>query len=98
MILKTSLLIILFFSPLFFVCTLNAQDQNKPIVTIGDEQITVKDFKHRYELSPFITSGLNSDSIKYYFLMSLVAEKLFAIEAKNLGLEQSDKFDFAYKP
>jgi parvulin-like peptidyl-prolyl isomerase len=78
--------------------TVNAQNQNNLLVKIGDEQISTKEFKLRYELSPFLNTSFDEDSIKYHFLLSLIAEKLFTIEAKNLGLEQTEKFDFAFKP
>lgn len=81
-----------------FFTLIHAQSKNNSPAKIGDEQISIKEFKLRYELSPFINTTLNEDSVKYHFLLSLIAEKLFAIEAKNLGLEQTEKFDFVFKP
>jgi len=82
----------------FLQFNLYAQNQSKPLVKIGNEQISVKEFKLRYELSPFLNTSFNEDSIKYHFLLSLVAEKLFAIEATNSGLGETEKFNFAFKP
>ena len=76
---------------------LYAQNQ-KPLVKIGDDQISAEEFKLRYELFPFIDTGFPEDTVKFHFLLSLIAEKLCAIEAKNLGMEGSEKFDFYYLP
>ena len=62
--------------------------------------ITAKEFKLRYELSPYIPSDKNidPDSIKYDFLYSLIAEKLWAKDAENLGIANTDKFRFIFGP
>lgn len=86
--------VLLFLLPL----TLYAQVMTKPVARIGDKQITVKEFKMRYELSPFINPRSGEDSLKRQFLLSLIAEKLFGFEAREAGLDSTGKFEFAFKP
>ena len=80
--------------------SLFAQSDESIVAQIGNETITAKEFKLRYELSPYIPSNKNidPDSIKYDFLYSLIAEKLWAMEAANLGITNTDKFNFVFKP
>jgi parvulin-like peptidyl-prolyl isomerase len=82
----------------FISLTIRAQNQNKVLAKIGTEQISPKEFKLRYEFFPFINTSVNDDSVKSLFLYSLIAEKLFALEAKNSGLDETEKFNFVFKP
>jgi len=80
-----------------------AQDDNSVIVKIGNENITVKDFRLRIELSPYISANKTIDQhsdreFKNDFLYSLVAEKLWAKDAEALGFISSDKYKFYFKP
>ena len=79
---------------------LAAQSDESVVARIGNEVITVKEFKLRYELSPYIPSDkdINPDSIKYDFLYSLIAEKLWAKDAEGLGITKTEKFAFLFKP
>jgi parvulin-like peptidyl-prolyl isomerase len=88
----------IFLISFLFYSGLLPQDIETPVATIDDHKITAKEFKLRYELSPFLSKDSDWESIKHDFLFSLIAEKLFSLEASRLGLEQSDKFKFAYKP
>jgi parvulin-like peptidyl-prolyl isomerase len=82
-------------------CTLSfAQNDESTVAQIGNEIITAKEFKLRYELSPYIPADKNidPDSIKYDFLYSLIAEKLWAKDAEDMGITKTDEFNFIYKP
>ena len=76
------------------------QQVENTVAQIGSEKISSQEFKLRFELSPYIPSDKNidPDSIKYDFLYSLIAEKLWAKEAEDLGLTNTDKFNFIFKP
>ncbi|WP_407931423.1 peptidylprolyl isomerase, partial [Ignavibacterium album] len=58
------------------------------------------EFLFRLELSPFIThkSAWNQDSLKSDFLYSLVAERLWYLDALEKGLTESEEFRFYFKP
>ncbi len=77
-----------------------AQNEESVVAQIGNEIITAKEFKLRYELSPYIPSDKNidPDSIKYDFLYSLIAEKLWSKDAESLGITNTDEFNFIFKP
>jgi parvulin-like peptidyl-prolyl isomerase len=82
-------------------CTLSfAQNDESTVAQIGNEIITAKEFKLRYELSPYIPADKNidPDSIKYDFLYSLIAEKLWAKDAEEMGITKTDEFNFIFKP
>ena len=77
-----------------------AQNDESAVAQIGNEIITAKEFKLRYELSPYIpfNKNINPDSIKYDFLYSLIAEKLWAKDAEDIGMTKTDEFNFIFKP
>jgi parvulin-like peptidyl-prolyl isomerase len=82
-------------------CNLSfAQNDESTVAQIGNEIITAKEFKLRYELSPYIPSDKNidPDSIKYDFLYSLIAEKLWAKDAEEMGITKTDEFNFIFRP
>ncbi len=82
-------------------CSLSfAQYDESAVAQIGNEIITAKEFKLRYELSPYIPSdkSIDPDSIKYDFLYSLIAEKLWAKDAEDMGMTKTDEFNFIFKP
>lgn len=90
---------------LFFVLFLNCpaiytQSSNNVVAEVGNEKITAKDFKIRFELSPYIPNNRNidSDSIKYDFIYSLISEELWYKEAEKLGLSNTVDFDFYFNP
>ncbi len=61
--------------------------QGEYLAKIGDKLLTPEEFKERYELTPKIKSNYNKDSTKINFLYSLIAEELWAIEAKSLSMD-----------
>ena len=87
-----------------FICTCSLAQRNESVVAqIGNEKITAKDFKLRIELSPYIPAkeGIDQHSerdFKNDFLYSLLAEKLWALEAERLGISSTEKFKFYFKP
>lgn len=97
---KNLVSIIFLTSLLIFPVNLISQKADKVIAEIGNAKITESEFKLRYELSPFIShrSKWNQDTIKYDFLLSMIAEKLFYLDAINKGLQNSEDFKFYIKP
>jgi len=65
----------------------NGFSQDKYLAKIGDKIITPREFKERYELTPKIKSDYSIDSTKSNFLYSLIAEELWAAEAKSLLMD-----------
>lgn len=77
-----------------------AQNNEKILAEIGSMKITSSEFRIRYELSPFVThkTAFNQDTIKSEFLLSMIAEKLWYLEAVEKGLLNSEDFKFYFKP
>lgn len=77
-----------------------AQSDETVVARIGNDVITAKEFELRYELSPYIPNDKNidPDSVKYDFLYSLIAEKLWATEAESEGMFKSERFEYLFKP
>lgn len=94
--LHSFLFILIFFCPDF----LQSQTKENIVAEIGNSKITEKEFLFRLELSPFLThkSAWNQDSLKSDFLYSLVAEKLWYLDALEKGLANSEEFRFYFKP
>jgi len=84
----------------FFAYNLFAQNDESIVAQVGNEKITAKEFKVRFELSPYIpvNKEIDTDSIKYDFLYSLIAEKLWAMDAEKMGIVKTKQFDFYFKP
>lgn len=96
-------MIINFSRILIFILLLSniyAQIKENIVAEIGGEKITDKEFLFRLELSPFTThkSALSQDSLKSDFLYSLVAERLWYLDALEKGLSESEDFKFYFKP
>lgn len=87
------LLLILFHPP-------STQAQSNNVAKTGNVKISDDEFKYRYELSPMVLPKefINEDSLKYIFLYSLIAEKLWAMEAIDKGLNTSERFEFYFTP
>ncbi len=77
---KVSTLLLSLF--LLNICTFG-QEQN--LAKIGSIELSTKEFKERFELTPKIKSDF--DSSKVNFLYSLIAEKLWALEAQSLSMD-----------
>ncbi len=94
---RASIYLLLFVS---FFSVISAQPDGKILATVGGSTITERDFKTRFELSPFLShkNGWNKDSLKSDFLYSLIAEKLWYLEAVNQGADRTEEFLFYFKP
>lgn len=77
-----------------------SQNDESIVAQIGNDKITAREFKLRMELSPYIPKDkdIPKDSVKYDFLYSLIAEKLWALKAKEQGIENTQEFNFFFKP
>lgn len=81
------LLLIIF---LAIASLLNGQyNDNRVLVKIGNTEITVGEFQKRYELSPQLQRHIKGDDhgLKMELLKTLIAEKLWALEAENRGYD-----------
>lgn len=92
--------IILFFTFLLSFSNTFSQNSNDVVAEIGNDIITAKEFKIRFELSPYIplNKDIDPDSLKYDFLYSFIAEKLWALEAENNSFTKSNEYDFYLNP
>ena len=71
-----------------FLTACYAQNTNSPVAVFGDEVITKNEFRTRFELTPRLGKNTgNIDSVKKVFLQYLLAEKLWAKEASELGYD-----------
>lgn len=72
----------------FFANNIIAQDITQPLAKVGPQVITVEEFRNRYEFMPHLNySSDNKDILKKEFLYSLIAEKLWALEGIEKGLD-----------
>ncbi|HEX2960710.1 MAG TPA: peptidyl-prolyl cis-trans isomerase [Ignavibacteriales bacterium] len=77
---------------------ISAQEKEKVIATAGKEKISANEYRTRYELMPHISKNQDLiDSLKYEFLYSLVAEKLWAQEAARLGMDTTEIIKYSMK-
>ncbi len=91
--------LVLFFSVIFFSqIKIYSQDlskekfdqlKNKIVATIGDDKITGEEFLQRYEFTPLFRKQIKrmTQSLKLEFLYSLISEKLWALQARDLGYD-----------
>jgi len=85
---------------LFSSTMLYAQyDGNKVIAKIGDIEITAAEFKKRYEMVPHIGRHIKrrEKQLKAETLYSIIAEKLWALEAEQLNFDTTDIMKYSYK-
>lgn len=76
------------------------QSLNQPYVArVGNKVISDSEFLERYEFTPGFRRHIKQmdDSNKLEFLFTLIAEKLFALEAKNLRLDTTEVIQFSRK-
>jgi peptidyl-prolyl cis-trans isomerase C len=85
---------------LFLLTSHSLRAQQNYIAKAGNKEITKTEFRNRYELSPRILGDdtENEDSLKLDFLYSLIAEKLWALEASDKGMANSEEFRFYFTP
>lgn len=82
-----------------FIFSINIFSQNSQdtVAIIGKDVITYEQFKERYLLSPQL-QNIPEDSTKKNFLYSLIAEKLWALEADRIGLDTSSIIEESFQP
>lgn len=97
MIIKIAVLLISLF---LFHPEIFSQSFNQPYVArVGSKVISDSEFLERYEFTPGFKRHIKQmdDSNKLEFLFTLIAEKLFALEAKNLKLDTTEVIKFSRK-
>jgi parvulin-like peptidyl-prolyl isomerase len=68
-----------------------AQDESTVVAKVGNQIITVEEFRERYEFMPHLNySSDNKDTLKKEFLYSLIAEKLWALEGLEKRIDTLD--------
>ncbi|MHC1738371.1 MAG: peptidyl-prolyl cis-trans isomerase [Ignavibacteriaceae bacterium] len=65
------------------------QQEEKIVARIGNQKITLEEFTRRYQLTPqYERSGKYSEEVAIQkFIYSIIAEKLWAMEAEELGID-----------
>lgn len=78
--------------------SLIAQNETQIIAQIGGKNITLNEFVNRFEFMPHLNySAQNFDTLKKEFLYSLIAEKLWAINAEELKYDEFDEIKYSLK-
>jgi len=78
--------------------TVAAQNESDIIVKIGSDVITVEQFQSRFDFMPHLNySSSNIDSVKKEFLYSLIAEKLWALEADKIDVDTNEVVKLSLK-
>jgi parvulin-like peptidyl-prolyl isomerase len=74
-------------------------DDQKIIAKVGSEIISESEFIERFELTPQLYAGMigGEESLKLEVLYSIIAEKLWALEAESMGLDNSELIKSTYK-
>ncbi|MBU1095602.1 MAG: peptidyl-prolyl cis-trans isomerase [Bacteroidetes bacterium] len=87
---KKFLLLILLIN--FGLCQAQSSDKQKVIAKIGNKKITVQELKERFELTPHLVSKEQSglEDKKNEMLYSIIAEKLWALEAEQQGFDNGE--------
>ncbi|MBE0572426.1 MAG: peptidylprolyl isomerase [Ignavibacteriaceae bacterium] len=93
---KIILLLILFIGPQI---NRGQTNEEKIIAKIGSELISESEFIERYELTPQISATMigGEAALKREVLYSIIAEKLWALEAESMGLDKSELIESTYK-
>jgi parvulin-like peptidyl-prolyl isomerase len=74
------------------------QENNETIAAAGSSVITVEEFRNRFEFMPHLNYSYDHpDSIKKEFLYSLIAEKLWALEAFEAGFDTLEHVRYSLK-
>ncbi len=71
----------------------------KAVAKVGNVEISADEFLERYELSPQVSAGVKGaeESLKNELIYSMIAEKLWALEAESSGISDSDIIKYTYK-
>jgi parvulin-like peptidyl-prolyl isomerase len=70
----------------------------KELARVGNKVITLEEFKDRYELTPQIGRHVKGreNYLKAELLYSMIAEKLWAVEAENLDYDTTDIMELTF--
>ena len=85
---------------LIVVSFTNAQKSDDEIIAeIGPIKITAGEFKKRYEMVPHIGRHIKGreNRLKAETLYSIISEKLWALEAEELGFDSSDVMNYTFQ-
>ena len=74
---------------IIFIVFFSFEGIAQTLATVGNDKISVQDFKTRFELTPKSNSKYEIDSIKIDFLYTMIAEKLWAFEGKKFGFQNN---------
>jgi len=95
---KSNIIFKIIFIVLLFSLASFAQNENEVLAKIGSDIITVEQFQNRFDFMPHLNySSSNIDSAKKEFLYSLVAEKLWALEADELQIDTIESVKLSLK-
>jgi len=74
-------------------------NEEKAVAKVGNDKITQDVFLERYELTPQANAAMigAEESLKSEVLYSIIAEKLWALEAERQGLSNSELMKTTYK-
>ena len=94
---KKILLLLLLFAPIFHIQSQTFIDNS--VARVGNISISDKEFLERYELTPGTNRQRKStiESQKIEFLFSLIAEKLWALEAISRDMDTAEVIQFTTK-
>lgn len=84
--------IIYLFILIIFNTQIIAQINDEVIATVGSKKITAEEFKRRFELTPQLghTNEYWAEEQKNELLQSIIAEKLWALEAEAMRLDTTE--------
>ncbi len=94
---RYSQIIILLF---LIISLLKAQKNNDKIIAeVGPIKITASEFKQRYEMVPHVGRHIKGreERLKAETLYSIIAEKLWALKAEELGFDSSAVMEYTFK-
>ena len=85
---------------LLTVSTLSAQSEiDEVIAEIGPVKVTVSEFKKRYEMVPHVGRHIvgRENRLKAEALYSIISEKLWALEAEELGFDSTAIMNYTFQ-
>ena len=88
-----AILVIAFFA---LVNVIYSQEENAVVAKVGASEITVEEFRDRYEFMPHLNySNDDEDTVKKEFLYSLIAEKLWSIEGAQKRFDTLESVNYS---
>jgi len=76
---------------LFFISKCTNSTDREVVAKIGDLSISIYEFKNIVQFNPYLSTIKNSDSLKKFILNTLIAEKIFVLEANKNNIVNNDK-------